>query len=244
MALGAFIAAEWMEGKFGGKDPDADSLLTPARRLAPARKFALVLVGGGVIAALAGNPYRGPFARVDTKQLALDLADGADRVSVEELAQHLIEGRIDFVIVDVRGTAAFARYHIPGAIRLSLTEINGTLNDRRERILCYSDGDREAAQAVVLLRAAGFAASYALAGGMNAWQSHILYPAAPQPHAPAAQQRDFAQRVAVARFFGGGPQVEVEGANGSPALPTMLPPPPTNTGGVKPVAAKKKKEGC
>jgi hypothetical protein len=62
MAFGAFLAAEWVEKKIGGKLPDADCLLSPARRDTPIRKFAAVLVGLGLIAAFAGSPYHSDSA--------------------------------------------------------------------------------------------------------------------------------------------------------------------------------------
>lgn len=60
MALGAFVAAEWAEGKWGGKMAGADSLLGAARPLNAARGLAAVLLVGGLVAAVAGDPYRAP----------------------------------------------------------------------------------------------------------------------------------------------------------------------------------------
>ncbi len=205
MALGAFVAAEWAEKKIGGKAPDADSLLAPARRFGPARRFATVLIGLGLIAAFAGSPYRGPFARVDTKQLALDAGAKADRIQVEQLADWLIEGRNDFLLIDVRAAAAFDRYHIPSATSVPLTALAFDVAPRNERIICYSDGDAEAAQASLLLRSLGFPAAYFLSGGLEAWQAAVLSPKAPPADASAESQRDFARRLAIAKHFGGSP---------------------------------------
>jgi rhodanese-related sulfurtransferase len=179
MALGAFLAAEWAEKVVGRKTPDPDSLLAPARPLAPVRRFAIVLVSLGLVAAFAGNPYRGAFARVDTKQLALDAGNKADHVSAVQLADWIVEGRNDFLLIDVRDAAEFAAYHIPGARHVPLAELTSDFVARNERIVVCSEGGIHAAQAWYLLRSLGFPAVYLLFGGLEEWKDTVLYPQAP-----------------------------------------------------------------
>ncbi|MBL9207619.1 MAG: YeeE/YedE family protein [Opitutaceae bacterium] len=246
MAVGAFIAAEWAERKIGGKVPDTDSLLAPARPLAPVRRFAIVLVSLGLVAAFAGNPFRGAFARVDTKQLALDAGTKSDHVSVTQLADWIIEGRSDFVLVDVREPAEFASYHIPGARNVPLAELTPDFVARNERIVVCSEGGIHAAQAWFLLRSLGFPAVYLLFGGLEEWKDTVLYPAAPPASAPARDHIEFAKRAAVAKYFGGAPQTGGAPMPAStPALPRLTPPVPAAApAGVPGAKPKKKKEGC
>lgn len=243
MALGAFLAAEWAEQKIGGKNPDAGALLAPTRRLTPVRRGALVLVALGLVAAFAGNPYRGPFARVDTKQLALDAAAPAAQVAPTELADWLIAGRNDFLLLDVRSADAFAQYHIPSALNVPLAQLSSDVAARNERLLVYGDSGPQAAQAWLLLRAAGYPAVHLLAGGLDAWKTSVLFPAAPADHASAAEQIDFARRAAIARHFGGSAQTAGAAAPTAPELPKLAPPPPAAPGQT-PAAPRKKKEGC
>lgn len=246
MALGAFVAAEWAEKKFGGKSPAADALLTPTRKLTPVRGLALAFVALGLLSAIAGNPYRGPFARVDTKQLALDAGTRADHVSVDELANWLIEGRNDFLVIDVRDEAAFAAYHIPGAINVPLAALASDFAAANERVIFYSDGGIHAAQAWLLLRSLGYPAVYMLLGGLEEWNNSILFPTAPDENAAASAQVEFARRAAIAKYFGGQPRANGDGgASGAPkplqvAPPAPAAPPPATT----PPAGRKKKEGC
>lgn len=245
MALGAFAAAEFAEKKIGNKAPDADSLTTPTRKLTPVRVFALGFVGLGLIAAFAGNPYRGPFATVDTKQLALDAGNKADHVSPAQLADWLIEGRNDFLVVDVRDANEFAEYHIPGAINVPLALVSADLAARNERIIFYSDGGIHAAQAWLLLRSLGFNASYMLFGGLEEWKDSVLFPKAPPADAPAKDQIDFARRAAVAKHFGGTAQgADSVTTPSTPELPKLAPPPQTDGGSAPAPAKRKKKEGC
>ncbi|ACB74746.1 YeeE/YedE thiosulfate transporter family protein [Opitutus terrae] len=243
MAIGAFVAAEWAEKKVGGKPPEPDSLLAPTRRLVPVRRLALAFVAIGLFAAVAGGPYRGAFARVDTQQLALD-AGTADLIAPAQLADWLVEGRNDFLLIDVRDSTAFARYHLPSATNVPLAALNAEVAAHNERIIVYADTDVHAAQAWLILRAAGFPAAYLLSGGVEAWQAQVLYPRAPAADAPAREQIDFARRAAVARHFGGSPQ----GAGAAiipaaPELPQIAPPAPAAPTGPRPVT-RKKKEGC
>lgn len=244
MAFAAFAAAEWAEKKIGGKEPGPGALLEPVRRLTPVRGFALVLTGLGVVALFAGSPYRNAFAQVDTKQLALEAAAPADQVAPGELADWIIEGRNDYLLLDVRDEAAFAAYHIPGAVNRPLATLTHDFVRRNERIVFYGAGDIHSAQAWFLLRSLGFPSVYLLSGGLEAWKDGVLYPPAPAPDAPAKEQIDFAKRAAVAKHFGGAPRgAGSEAARpAAPALPKLAPPaPPTD----KPAPAKKKKkEGC
>lgn len=244
MALGAFVAAEWAELKIGGKHPDSGSLLAPTWRLTPVRRFALLLVGGGLVAAFAGSPYRGPFARGDATQLALAAAAGTDRIDVDRLATWLVEGRNDFVLIDVRDTTDFERYHLPAAISVPLGTLTAESVPRDERLICYDNGDTVAAQAVARLRSLGFVTAYSLAGGLPEWRETVLFPLAPAADAPPEAHREFARRAAIAKSLGGEPR----GDSGNmipiaPELPKVSPPrsvAPAST----PIAVRKRKEGC
>lgn len=253
MALVAFVAAEWAEGKFGGKRPEAGSLLEPTRRLTPVRGFAVVLAGLGFLALFAGNPYRDAMATVDTKQLALEAGAGAERVSVDQLADWLIAGRNDFRLVDVRAAQDFAAYHLPEAINVPLAALGAGLAAPTERLIICSDGELPAAQAWFLLRSLGYRAVYVLSGGLTAWKDSILFPQAPPAGAPAREQIDFARRAAVAAHFGGSPRASAgltspaaPAAPSSPELPKLAPPlpPPAPAEGAAPAPARKKREGC
>ena len=245
MALAAFVAAEWAEQKIGGREPGPGALLEPTRRLTPVRRFAVALAGLGVIAVFAGNPYRDATARVDTRRLAAE-AGSAERVTAPQLADWLIAGRNEFVLVDLRPAADFAAYHLPDAINLPLGALQADTFARTDRLLLCSDGEFEAAQAWFLLRSLGYPSVYLLAGGLQAWKDQVLYPLAPPAGAPAAEQIDFARRAAVAAHFGGAPRsagAAAPAAQATPEPPKLVPPPPSPEGAA-PAPVRKKREGC
>jgi rhodanese-related sulfurtransferase len=102
-----------------------------------------------------------------------------DRVSVEELAGWLIEGRGDFELIDVRSAEDFDKgriaeaENIPIAQLVSADVLGGLPTDRM--VIVYSNGSENAAKATVMLRLSGIDA-HLLTGGFNAWHKRILNP--------------------------------------------------------------------
>ncbi len=245
MALGAFVAAEWAERKIGGREPGPGALLEPVRRLTSVRRFAVALAGLGFLALFTGSPYHDATARVDTKQLAHEAATTADQVSVEQLADWLIAGRNDFLLVDVRAARDYAEYHVPGAINVPLTAFNADLAARTDRIILCGGADLRAAQAWFLLRSLGYRAVYLLSGGLEAWKNSILFPEAPAAGASDAEKLAFAKRAAVSAHFGGTPRTGGAAVTpAAPELPKMAPPPPPAEGAAPGPARRPKREGC
>lgn len=247
MAIGAFVVAEFAEKWIGHKEPGPGALTEPVRRFTPVRRWALAFAGLGVVALFAGSPYRDAFARVDTKQLALDAGTAADQISATQLADWIVEGRNDYLLIDVRDAADYATYHIPGAINIPLAALTADFARRNERIIFYSDGGIHAAQAWFLLRSLGFPSASMLFGGLEAWKETVLYPIAPPADAAPKDQIEFAKRAAAAKYFGG----EARGAgaeslnSAAPALPQLTLPvqAPSAPDANRPVK-KKRKEGC
>jgi len=120
----------------------------------------------------------------DKAQVALaDVAQAAarqdDRMSVEDLAAAIIEGRGDFKLVDVRMPADFESGKIGDAVNIPIAQLvtpkvlASLPTDRK--VIVYSNGSENAAKATVMLRLSGIDA-HLLAGGYNAWHQNILNP--------------------------------------------------------------------
>jgi rhodanese-related sulfurtransferase len=238
IAAGAFLASEWAEVKSGGKERESQALLY-MRGLTSSRRFVGGIVVLGVAAALAGNPYRGSSVRVSTQDLTQLVARDADHVTVDELADKLIQGGNELRILDLRAKDDFAKYHIPSAESVPVDSLASLSLRPDEPVLLYSGSDEHAAQAWVLLKSRGLKA-YELRGGLPEWQDRVLFPRLSEnPAEKLANDR----RVAIANHFGGSPRGAV--TEGAPPAELKLPTPPpadapTDTGAPK----KKKKEGC
>lgn len=146
--------------------------------------------------------------------IAQAIARGEDRVEPEALADWIIQGRQDFVLVDLRPQADFERGHIDAARHIPITRLleEATLADlpQGRRIVVYSNGSEHAAKAEVMLRLAGFSALL-LQGGYNAWQARVLHPDLEQTD---EETLDTEKRRAVACYF-------------TPGATVTAPPPPT-----------------
>jgi rhodanese-related sulfurtransferase len=219
---------------------------TPNRALAAA---ALLL---GVVA-IAGNPYRGSSVRLDTQELATIVDSKVDHVTVQELADWIIQGRTDYRLIDLRSEDEYAAYHIPTAEDVPVARLPGYGLARNEKIVLYSEGGIHSAQAWFLLRAEKYAGVYILFGGLEAWKDEVLYPVAPDTTATPQQHAAFERAAQVARFFGGGPRTAAAAADSGAliAMPATLAapsagiaPPRSPTVGGAAAPKKKRKEGC
>lgn len=102
-----------------------------------------------------------------------------DRVSVEDVASWIIEGRGDFKLIDVRSPEDFERGSIGEAENIPITQLvtdDVLLSMPKDRmVIVFSNGSENGAKAEVLLRLAGIDA-HLLTGGYNAWHKRILNP--------------------------------------------------------------------
>jgi rhodanese-related sulfurtransferase len=205
------------------------------------QRLALLALTLGVVA-IGARPMRGSVVTIDARDLARIVATEVDHVGVEELADWIIAGRSDYRLVDLRGAAAFASYHIPTAENVPLAALPDYPFGRQEKIVLYSDGGIHSAQAWFLLRAKGHRGVYILRGGLDEWKDTVLFPRLaenPSPSDLAANEK----RKYVSRHFGGKPLTD--GVGQAEAAPVEMPkvemPAASPTAQL---AKKKKKEGC
>jgi hypothetical protein len=106
----------------------------------------------------------------------------------------------------VRSVAEFDAYHIPGAERLSLSDLAHARLAPDEQIVLYSEGGAHAAQGWVFVRALGHRQVWFLRGGLYEWLDQVMSPTLPDS-ASAADSAAFKRASAVSRYFGGSPRV-------------------------------------
>ncbi|MCX7592868.1 MAG: rhodanese-like domain-containing protein [Fischerella sp.] len=91
-----------------------------------------------------------------------------------DLKSRLELGQPGFTILDVRDRQSYNRGHITGAVPIPLADLpsraKSCLHTQRD-IYIYGENDEQAAQAVNLLREAGFAHVTQIKGGLAAWKS-------------------------------------------------------------------------
>lgn len=198
----------------------------------------------GFVALFAGSPYKGAGATVNTKELSIAMATGADQVGVTTLADWIIQGKADFRVVDLRPAAAYAEYHVPPAENMPVAGLAQSSLQRNEKVILYAEDAARAAQAWMLLRAKGYKGVYILRGGLEAWKDSVLFPRIPENPSPA-QLVEFARAREVSKYFGGTPQGAASDSAGAQpiAMPKLMM--PSSPAAAAPGGAKKKKkEGC
>lgn len=94
------------------------------------------------------------------------------RISVDELRRLLDSGHAP-AIVDVRTTRSFAAQHIPGALRMTLEEVDAQLatlpRDREIVLYCTCPNEASAARVARVLMDRGFTRVRPLEGGLDSW---------------------------------------------------------------------------
>jgi rhodanese-related sulfurtransferase len=207
------------------------------------QKLGAVALSLGALALFA-QPHRGPFVKLDGRELALVVEQEVDHVTASELAAWIVEGRSDYRLLDLRPEQDYAAYHVPTAENVPLAGLPDYPILRNEKIVLYSEGGIHSAQAWMLLRAQGYDAVYMVLGGLDAWKDEVLFPAL-AADASATERERFERAVALARFFGG--EARIGGAAAAPSTTAELPrlTAPVASGPAVPAAPKKKKkEGC
>jgi rhodanese-related sulfurtransferase len=182
----------------------------------------LIMIAATVAA--CGQPPE-PGTRVSFMDVAQSAARQEDRVSVEQLAEWLIEERKDFVLIDVRSQEEYAQGKIHEARNIPLAElvtdetIAGLPSDRK--VVVYSNGSENAAKASTMLRLAGLEA-HLVTGGYNAWHERILNPDIPAEELDGENPQVSAQRAYACYFVGDRGEGAAERAEKKPFEPPVF----------------------
>lgn len=157
----------------------------------------------GALAPFAGSPYR--RATPGVAELARAVANQEDHISAVELATWIRARRPGLRVVDLRSTAEYAAFHIPGAEHLAVEDLAGARFAPGETIVLYSELGVHGGQAWVLLRALGHRRVFFLQGGLHDWLDDVMSPTLPADASPEAREA-FASVEALSRWFGGMPR--------------------------------------
>lgn len=205
------------------------------------RRLAVVAMVLGTIALLGGTPNPKSRVTVDLRHLAIDVEKEVDHVTVNELADWLIHGKMDYRLLDLRSVREYEEYHIPNAEHVEVGELFDHHLRKNEKIILYSDGGIHSAQAWFLLKAQGYPGVYLLRGGLEEWKDSVLFPRIPE-HPSNDELAAFEKAKYVSRYFGGEPQSGgvIQEAKRTIAAPKLN----GSVSAPKSGGKKKKKEGC
>lgn len=240
VAVAAFWGAEYVERRVAGGGP---YLGTPfLKAFSAAILFAagcLFLVGGKPESAARLQGISGPEGPAihgasglpgDARSSLFEegllgaVDAGEDHIDPEELADRLLAGDREILLVDVRPPEEHAAFHLPGAINLELPQLVEGLAPWRNRgtIVLYSNGMTHPAQARDALARLGFENVVFLTDGLAGFFERCLKPVSLRsvPSSPELAERVRAWR---AFFLGGGAAPPGTVPPGTP-LPPSVPP--------------------
>jgi 3-mercaptopyruvate sulfurtransferase SseA len=177
VAVAAFWLSEWAEKVRTGRAPYKGSPFLKAFSLV------LVVLAGGLFllspdTTEAAAKSAAAVTPVDEKTLMARVEQGLDHIEPEDIADRLMAGDPNLVIVDVRPAAEFNAFHIRGALNVPLAELAKTLQPHKNRgqIVLYSNGMTHPAQARDSLQRQGFSNVYLLSDGLVGFRDRCLKP--------------------------------------------------------------------
>ncbi|MBS1713015.1 MAG: rhodanese-like domain-containing protein [Armatimonadetes bacterium] len=173
-----------------------------------------------------------------------------DHIDANTLAKWIIEGRKDYVLVDVRQPWEYDDYHVPGAVNVPMDKLlapEGTAVLQREKtiVLC-SSGGTHAAQAWVVLLQKGYRTK-TLLDGVQGWWRDIMTPTCLRSTDEGTATAEYKAMKAVREHFQGGTAssgTPVVPDTSSPATPPAAPPTAPPSEPAKPAPGKAKGGGC
>ena len=153
---------------------------------------------------------------VTPARLLLELTDSERYVSVDKLADWIIQKDPSLRLVDVRSHEAYDAFTLPGALNIPISEMltpdNQEFMDcRRYNIVFFSNDDLMAEQAWLIGRRKACKSRYILKGGLNEWTATILDSEEPGELASAEELELHEFRKAARQYFiGGSDELEPE----------------------------------
>lgn len=186
--------------------------------------ISIIIISLGSIAAMLPRTKTSSI-QLTADELLLELRRQTHVVSVDELADLLINQDPSVLLIDVRDSMDYAQYHLPGAINIPLNNLLDPewlpyVDQISQKNIFYSNGTTLSSEAWIITRQLGFRNNYVLDGGLNGWFSTIIKPERPSSTDPKEAWALYETRKAASMYFSGG-KTPVKEEN-----PVILPPVP------------------
>ena len=127
-------------------------------------------------------------------------------VSALEVARWIRDAKPELRVIDLRDSASFDTFRIPGSERMDLGLVAHARWQPGSTVVVYGDSATSTEQARLILRAAGVRDAHVLRGGISEWVRTIAAPVLPSNPSPE-QAAEWAEIAEVSRWFGGVPRV-------------------------------------
>lgn len=195
VAVAAFMVSSLVETRFG-RLPKAPGGTWKRHGIAAA---VLILFAGGLFLTPDHPPVTS--AGVPRPGYLMEIARAEDHMDPTDLADLIMKGDPNLIVVDLRSPEAFRQFHLRGAINIPLERLSTEAGHRLTRdrqIILYSNGTTHAAQAWLEMRHWGWSNVKVLMDGLLGFWRDCLTPpslSGPTDQAVSGDQRSvFASR--------------------------------------------------
>lgn len=138
----------------------------------------LLALAAGTVVSSSGIAHPAAVTASTEQQLLEQVDQAADHIEPEELADRLVRGEQDLLLLDIRPAEEYASFHIRGAVNVPMSELHEYLQSYRGQgmIVLYSNGMTHPAQARDSLARSGFDNVYLLTDGLDGFVQRCLKP--------------------------------------------------------------------
>ncbi len=198
--------------------------------------LSVTVVSMGLIAAILPQKQNSSI-QLDARQLLYEVQLRDHVISVDEMADAIINNDPYYQLIDLRSAAEFKVYSLPGAVNIPFDKLFDAewapyIDQVARKNVFYANGSTLSSEAWMLTRQKGIKNNYILDGGLNNWIATILTPTAPPSTAGDEAIKSFQARLGARQYFSGEGSTAASSAGNAPK---------------KPVPAKKKSKvagGC
>ena len=192
--------------------------------------ISILLVCLGFIAAILPQKQNSSM-ELDAKQLLGEIQLETYIISIDEMANAMINYDPEYQLIDVRSKEEYEKFSLPGAMNIPFDNLFDEewapyIDQVARKNVFYCNGTTLASEAWMLTRQKGFQNNYILRGGLNNWYATIIEPTEPTSANGEEAIYEYQARLGAKQFFTG------EGSASSSS---------TKVKAKKPVPRKKKK---
>jgi rhodanese-related sulfurtransferase len=140
--------------------------------------LSVLLAGAGLILAFLPN-QSGTTLRLKPSRLIEKSLDANHSFTVDQVARFINTEDSTILLVDVRKPSEYMKCNIPGSINIPFADLlnpdwEGWINQKKQRIVYYSNGETESSIAWAIATGMGFKNSFTMKGGLNEWFKTVM----------------------------------------------------------------------
>ena len=185
----------------------------------------LILLAGGSLLL----PEKYVSSELSPQNLLKEINDDTRYMSSDDVAHLIISKDPHFLLIDVRDSASYKEFKLPGAVNIPLKNLldkdedgdykwENYLNQDTRINIFYSNGTVYSHQAWMLTKRLNYENNYVMKGGLNNWIETIIQVPRPKLGASDQELNTYSFRKAASMFFGGGGTAVGDDGGGLPVF--------------------------